>query len=298
MNLRKGFLALAVVVSAACASVAQAQTTLRYQFTEGEKLPYVLEQKMNMTMSIAGMDIKTKMDMTMEMSLNFLEKTKDGAAKMQIKVAHAKMTMDGPTGNVQVDSTDKEEPNDPIGKMLGGLVKGLGAMEMTATMLPTGEMKDVKVSEATLKAMKNLPGADMLGDLISPDSFKNMLGGLVFPTDAVAKGKTWNNKSEAKTALGKTTTDNTYTYEGPIQKDGATLEKFSVKPDTKIDVDPKAPVKLKVKGTKGSGQVLFDNKKGRLVETTTNQTTEMQIEAMGLTLDQTIQQTTTLRLKK
>ncbi len=295
---RQRFLALAVIVSGFLAASAPAQTTLRYQFKEGDKLPYVMEQKMKMLMSIMGMDIETKMNMTMELSLNVVALTKDGAAKMQFKVSHAKMSMDAPTGKVEVDSKDKNEPDDQIGKILGGVVKALGAMEMSGTMLPSGEMKDVQVSEATLKALKSLPGADKLGDVTSPDSFKTMLSNLVFPTDAISKGKTWENKSETKTPFGKSTTENKYTYEGSIQKDTATLEKISVKPNIKIVPDPNAQLKINIKDTKGSGQILFDNKKGRIVESTIQQTTEMAITANSLELSQTVQQTTTLRLKK
>ncbi|MSQ95231.1 MAG: hypothetical protein EXR98_11840 [Gemmataceae bacterium] len=295
---RNRFLALAVLVSALCVSAAPAQTTLRYQFKEGEKLPYVMEQKMKMLMSIMGMDIETKMNMTMELSLNVLELTKDGGAKMQFKVSHAKMSMDAVTGKVDVDSKDKDEPDDQVGKILSGVVKALGAMEMSGTMLASGEMKDIQVSEATLKALKALPGADKLGDVTSPDAFKTMVSNLVFPTDAISKGKTWNNKIETKTPFGKGITDNKYTYEGTIQKDGAALEKISVKPDTKIVADPNAQIKITIKDSKGSGHILFDNKKGRIIESITQQTTEMAISANGLDLTQTVQQTTTLRLKK
>jgi hypothetical protein len=286
------FAALAIVIGV---SAAQAQTTLRYQFKEGDKLPYVMEQKMKMTMSIMGVEIDTTMNMDMQMSLNVLEKAKDGGHVVQFKVAGAKMVMDGPTGKVTVDSTDKNEPDDPVGKILYGLVKAIGTMEMKGTMLPTGETKDVKLSEETAKALANVPGADKLGDAANGDALKSMLASIVFPNEAIMKGKTWTNKTDTKTQIGKTTTENTYTYEGADQNG---LEKIGVKPSIKIDADPNADVKIKLKNAKGTGQILFDNKNGRLVESTTTQTMQMQLNAMGIDLDQTIQQTTTLRLKK
>jgi hypothetical protein len=294
--LRKPILALAAALLSVAA--ANAQTTLRYQFKEGDKLPYTMEQKMKMTMNINNMDIETKMNMSMEMSINVLSVGKDGGAKVQIKMAAAKMSMEGPTGNFTVDSKDKGEPDNEIAKILSGVIKAIATMEMTGNMLTTGEMKDVNVSEETLKAMKNLPGADKLGDFMSPDSFKNLVSNLVFPADAVAKGKTWNHKSEAKSPFGKAITENTYTYEGPVEQDKMTLEKIAVKPDTKIEANPNADIKITIKSNKGSGHILFDNKSGRIYETVTQQTTEMQIAAGGLELGQVIEQTTTFRLKK
>src|SRR5204863_291446 len=115
-------------------------------------------------------------------------------------------SMEGPTGNVAVDSNDKEAPDDQIGKIMHGVIKATGSMEMTGTMLTTGEMKDGKMSEATIKALKEVPGADKAG--LSPDSFKTMVNGVVLPAEAVTKGKTWTHKSDATTPFGKTITEN------------------------------------------------------------------------------------------
>jgi len=296
MQLRNRCALIAVLMLSA--SAAQAQTTLRYQFKEGDKLPYVMEQKMKMTMNIMGMNIETTMDMTLNLALNVVEVNKDGSVQMQFKVNDAKMKMDGPTGKVDVSSTDKNPPDDEVGKILSQVIKAVGAMEMTGHMSATGETKNVKVSEATAKALQNVPGADKLGDGSYGESLKNMLSTLVFPTEAVDKGKTWTNKSESKTQFGNALTENTYTYEGTTEQNGATLQKISLKPSIKIEPNPNADIKVKVKDVKGSGQILFDNKIGRLIESTTTQSTEMQINAGGIDLEQRIEQTTTLRSKK
>ncbi len=291
-----------VLLSGLCAAVvssaASAQTTLRYKFKEGEKLQYVIEQKTKGTTSINNMEIDTKMNMSIDMTWNVIAVNRDGSAQMQIKVTRAKMSMDGPTGLIEVDSTQKNEPDDAIGKVFSQVIKATASMEMTGTMLATGEMKDIKVSEETIKAMKNLPGADKLGDILSPDSFKSMVSNLVFPAEAVTKGKTWTNKTDAKTPFGKVVTENTYTYEGAVQKESATLEKISIKPNIKMEPDPKAPIKIEVKDTKGSGQILFDNKTGRMIESTVNSTMQMQLSIAGMNLMQTTDQTMTIKLKK
>lgn len=293
-----------IVGSAVCAAViastalAQEPVKLRYKFKEGEKLAYALDQKMKMAMNVNGMDIDTKMNMKMEMSWNVVSVNREGGAQLQIKVNQVQLSMEAPNVNVEVDSKQKNEPDDQIGKIFYQIAKATATMEMTGTMLPTGEMKDVKVSEESLKALKNLPGADKVGDMLSPESFKSMVSNLVFPTEAVSKGKTWTNKSEIKTQMGKTVSDNTYTFDGPVQKDGVTLEKISIKPDVKIEPDPKAQFKVELKDSKGSGQILFDNKSGRMVESNVNQVMQMQIGVGGLNFNQTMDTNVTMRLKK
>ncbi|HZZ80130.1 MAG TPA: DUF6263 family protein [Gemmataceae bacterium] len=289
---------LSLVSVAVVASAASGQTTLRYKFKKDEKLNYVMDQKMKMTMNIMNMEIDTKMNMSMDMTWKILDVNQDGSAKLEIKVTHAKLSMDGPTGQIEVDSAMKDEPDDAVGKIFSQIVKATGAMEMSGTMLTTGELKDFKVSEATLKAMKNLPGADKVGNAITPESFKSMVSGLVFPNDAVTKGKTWTNKTENKTPFGKTVTENTYTYEGTTQKDKTTLDKIGIKPNMQIEADAKAEVKIKLKDSKGSGNILFNNTTGQMIETVTNQVMQMQLGVNNLNFDQTIDQTITIRLKK
>jgi Family of unknown function (DUF6263) len=288
---------LTLGVLAVLASTTQAQTTLRYQFKEGEKLQYVMDQKMKTAVSIMGKEIETKMNIWLEMTWT-VGKVENGAAQLKIKVTHAKMSMDGPTGVVEVDSMKKTEADDPIGKIFGQIVKALSTMEISGNMLPTGDLKDIKVSEETVKALKNLPGADKLGDVFSPDQFKTMVSNLTFPTEAIKKGKSWTSKNEAKTPVGKTVTENTFTYEGSAEKDGQTLEKFSVKPNIKIEPDPAAQIEIKLKDVKANSTIWFDNKAGRMVETSGNQRMEMQLSANGLMFNQTVDQTITLRLKK
>src|SRR5205807_1293910 len=148
----------------------------------------------------------------------------------------------------------------------------------------------------TVKAMQAIPGANQLGDLSHPDNFKDMISGIVFPTEAVAKGKSWSHKTETKSPAGKIISENVYTPEGTETRDGVTLEKIAFTPNIKIDPDPKA--QMKIKTIKAAGHTLFDNKVGRVVESTVNQTKVGTITVMGLTLDQTTTETTTIRLQK
>jgi hypothetical protein len=287
---------LAIALSAACASAAHAQTAMSYRFKEGDKLHYLLEQKTNSTMSLAGTDIVMKVNATLSMAWHVVEVQSNGSAYVKVKVTHSKMTMESLLGNVVVDSKDKDLPNDVAGKMLGQMNKAIASMEITGTMLPTGEMKDVKISDETAKAMKAVPGASDLGDLAHPDNFRDMISGIVFPTGTVSKGKSWTHKTEITAPAGKIMADNVYTFDETIQQGGVALEKISLKPEIKIQGNPKAT--MKVKSIKATGYTLFDNKAGRVVESSLNQTKTGSVSVMGLVLDSITEETTTIRLLK
>jgi len=289
------------VASVVLASAAQAQTTLRYKYKQGEKLHYVVDQDQKMSMSVLGMDVDMKTSMVMEMTWDTLKVDEKGAAIAKVTMTRVKIIMEGgPIGKVEVDSTDKDEPDDALPKMFSQIAKSIGTMEMTFTADPTGDIRDVKVSEGTIKKLKKLPGIPGGGDMFGPDSFKSIVHGSIIvpvPKEPISKGKSWTEKLDQKTSLGKMVGETKYTYEGEIEKNGRKLEKFSVKPELKIEPDPNAPIQMKMKGGSSKGVALFDNKVGRIAESTTEGTMRMEIEAGGMTIDVNSTQNTTIRLK-
>jgi hypothetical protein len=290
-----------LLASLALASAAQAQTTLRYKYKEGEKLQYVVDQDQKMTMNVLGMDVDMKQSMVMEMTWQTIKVDENGNATAKVTMNRVRLTMEGgPLGKVQVDSTDKDEPDDPLGQIFSQVAKSVGAMEMTFTADPTGDIRDVKVSEGTLKKLKKLPGIPGGGEMFGPDSFKSIVHGSIIipvPKDAISKDKSWSHKVEQKTGMGKMSSDTKYTYEGQIEKNGVKLEKLAAAPDLKIEADPNAPIKMTMKSSKGKGFALFDNKIGRIAESSSEGTMRMEIDAGGMTIDVNSTQTTTIRLK-
>jgi hypothetical protein len=287
---------LAVLVIAFAAPQAPAQTTLRYKFKEKDKLQYVLDQDTITTISVKGKEIDSRLHVIWDLDWTVVKVDDAGAATVEIKIARARMLVEGPLGKAAADSADKNEPDDDLRKSMAGNVKVMAAMELRGTMLPSGEMKNVKATAESVAAVKKLTDAKKDVDLLDSDVARSMQFATVFPTDALAKGKTWSKKLETKAGFGKTIIENTYTYEGPIEKDRLTLDKASIKVGMKFELDEKAPVKTAIKDVKSNGHLLFDNKVGRLVEAVINQRTEMVAEEKGVTANQTIEQSLTIRL--
>jgi hypothetical protein len=61
--------------------------------------------------------------------------------------------------------------------------------------------------------------------------------------------------------------------------------------------DPNAAVMAKLKSQKVTGKAFFDNKSGQLALVQVDQTTEMEINAGGNVIHQTLQQEVTLKRK-
>lgn len=277
----------------------QAQTQLRYQFKAGEKLNYVLEQKMDMTMSVMGQEIVMKINQTMDFSWHIQSVDAQGKAKIDQVFDRVRFTMDAPQGKVEYDSNNSKELDDPVGKILQPLFSGLVGNKFTMSMDRRGEVSDVTIPEKFKEAIKNIPNGGAGMDLFSEEGIKRLTSqtGVVFVEERVSKGKNWSRKTDMKLGMiGKIVTDNSYTFEGEAEKNGKKLEKIAIK--TKLEVEPadNATVTMKIKEQDAKGTILFDNKTGRIVETTFSQDVSQEVGAMGTAMEQKIKQNLTLKL--
>jgi hypothetical protein len=294
-------LACLVLLSAAgvCAAApAPEQTTLRYRFKEGEKLHYVLEQNMTMDMNVAGQDVKMEMKQLLEMTWHVTGVDKDGKARMTQTITRLRFNMDGPTGTFEYDSKAGKEPNDPVGEQVAPFLKALVGADMTLTMDSRGRIGDVKLSDKFKEAIKNMPGAAAGNDFASEEGLKRLTsqGGLTLPAGAAAKGDSWSSKLESKTPAGNMVVDTKFTYEGPETRDGKKLDRVALRPTATLEPDPNAAFALKIKSQDAKGTARFDNAAGRLVETGVTQVMEMEVDAGGQTVLQTVKSTTTMKL--
>jgi hypothetical protein len=274
---------------------AHGQTVLRYQFKEGQKLHYVLEQKVTMKMNVQGQDFETDMVQIYDISWNILSVGKDGSAKITEKFDRIRFTMNGPTGKTEYDSKDGKIPDDAVGQAMAPLFKALTNLEISMTMASTGALKDVKIPEAFLKAIQDLPG----GDMFSEENLKHLTNqaGLVFPKDAVTKGQTWEEKMELKIPMAKMSVTYLYAYQGPVTRGGKKLEAIGLKAVMKFEADPKSNATITLKSQDTKGTSYFDNKTGRLVETAMTQNFEMDVSADGQMGTVRMQQQITLKLQ-
>jgi hypothetical protein len=288
-----GLLALGVLCTGA---QAQAQTLLRYKFKPGEKLRYQMEQKMNMVMTVTGREVTADMTQTIDMSWEIKSVDQNGKAKMTQKFDRVRFTMNGPPpiGKVEYDSKEGTMPAGPFGPIF----KAMAGAEFSAVMDPRGKVSDVKAPEKLAEVFKKLPGSGA-GEMLSEEGLKHMISqsGIILPEEAVAKGKSWEQKVDMKMPFGKIDVRNTFTYEGPTTRGGAKLEQIAIQPKANLEADPNAAIKLKLNSQEAKGTAYFDNAAGRLAESGMTQTMEMEVSVMGTDITQKIEQKISLKLQ-
>ena len=302
-------IAFAALGSVVATSV-QAEGPLRWKFKVGEKLDYNMVQEMQMAASGPALPQEMKTSMRQEMKMTWDVQgvdDKTGEAVIRQKFDQVKMKMSTPVGGFEYDSKSEEAPTG-LGAMIAPMYKAMTEGEFEITMTSRGEVKDVKIPEQVIAALKNAPNAAAMGDIASADGFKKMIsqGALVLPEKPPKKGDTWTTKVEMKNpAFGKQTVETTYRYDGTKEIKGT---KFAViKPQLKMEFENQAAAKegqpqqpaaqqnvMKIKEQTSDGEVLFNIPAGRLQSTSLKQNVTIEANAnVNMKIDQKIDVTVT-----
>jgi hypothetical protein len=283
-------------------SAAKADVTLRYKFNDGEQLHYEMEQKMNMEINAAGQNTRIATEQTIDMTWKILSVDKDGTAKMTQKIDRVRLMMDGlPTGKLEFDSKEGKDIDGPVGQAITPILKALAGAEFDVTMDAQGKITNFKIPPDLAEAFKNRPaGAGGAGgDLFSAEGLKHMVGqgSMVFPSQPIAKGKTWEQQFDMKLPTGgKMKMVNELTYGGPATANGKKFEKIMMKPKMTLEAGENAAIQMELKDQDSKGEANFDNEAGRLDNMNMTQIMNMAITVNGMTLDQKTEGKVTMKL--
>jgi hypothetical protein len=291
LNSKLGGVVLAVVfvwASSFAATNATAQEPLRWKLETGQKLNYNMVQ--DMKIGVAGGpagDQNMTVHQVMNMIWNVVDAKEDGALiRQKFERVQTKMMMP-PLGTIEYDSASDQAPVG-LAAMLAPVYKALTEAEFELTMTPRGEIKDVKIPEKFLEALKNSPNAAALGDLATPEGFKKMMSqsALVLPENAPQAGEVSTTKSELNAPFGgKQIVETTYRYDGTKDIDGVEVAVFqpTMKMAYQGDNQPK------IKDQESSGEILFNVDAGRMHSSKLDQKMTLeQAAGMQMTIDQSI----------
>jgi hypothetical protein len=290
---RVALLACAMVATLASIAPRANAVELRWKFTPGQKLNYNMVQ--DMTMGTAGgplgpQSVTMRQEMVMTWQVEGVdEKTGEAVIKQKFDQVKMKMTLPG-LGGFEYDSKSEEPPMGPAA-MLAPMYKVLTQSEFELTMTTRGEIKEVKIPEEVLKALKNSPGAASMGDMATPEGFKKMIsqGALVLPEKEPKEGETWTTKVEVNNPMaGKQVIQTTYQYEGTREMDGVNFAVF--KPKLEMTFEGTEQLQMKVAEQDSSGEILFNVDAGRLHSSKLEQDVSIDVTAGGQTMQQKIEQ--------
>ncbi len=282
-----------VVVLGAAARANAADTTLRWKFVAGQKFVYGMIQKTAITSHAMDKKVEMTITQTMDMSWEIKSVGTDGTAEMVQTIDRIKLDMSGPAGNLALDTADAQDPQG-VPEQMSKLIRAMAGAPFTAKVSRRGEFLDVKLPPKLLKAFEEAgPMATMFG---GDDGLKKLFeqSMLVFPEEAISQGKSWKGVRKMPMPLGSMVINMTYTLLAPEGSD----QKIGVDAKIEIEANKDAPVELKVTAQEMKGHYRFDNTAGILKSTDVVQKMTMTVNANGQQIDQDVESTVKLDLKK
>jgi hypothetical protein len=290
-------LAVAMLLVGLGSSTAQAQakTTLRWKFKEGDALHYSMDQTTVSTgQDPGGREVKQTLGLIMDMTWKVKAVDASGVASMIQTIDRVRASASSPLGKFSFDSKEAGD----AASAAGPLFKMLVGAEFSSKMNPRGELVEIKLSDkllATLRGDNEPAGAQ---GQFSEEGLKNMLAQMVVPLPeaGVNVGETWQRKMAIPAGLeGQTRQiEQTFTYKGPQPGPGGpeaidfTTKSEPPKPD------PNVPVVLKKETA--TGRFEFDNAAGRIGKSNVVESVEAVLTLEGKEVPQKVETTRVLTL--
>jgi len=253
------------------ATAGQAQVTLRWKLQPSDKLHYAIVS--DSTMSFRSGDLPFALVQRQTVDLTWEVQAVDEQGTVTFTQTAERMRFMVKWNDQQpmnYDSDTKDQPQDPIGKMLTTAVGALVKQPIQLKMAADGRLVELNLPAAIREKLKQAGSTNQLGTFFSEEGMKRMFDLMQLPDEPVTEGMSWQRESEiSDPATGKQLIATTFTYAGSEDQDGQALEKISL--SMKLDLKPAAgqPLKTEIKEQESKGLVLFDNTAGRLVSSKT-----------------------------
>jgi hypothetical protein len=238
----------------------QAQTTLRWKLTAGEKLAVAVTQNTTSEVTYSGKTTKTKIDLAMDLTWRVIA-VENEKIRLEQSISRLSVSFDAPpAGRVQYDSAEQEKLTGPA-KEIAASLQPLLAAKVEITMNDRGEILEAKeIKNAAASA-----GPTAAASLISPEAVQQLLKQplVVLPEKPVSTGDTWTTKNDLQSALGPAQQTTTFRYAGPAEVEAKKVELIEV--TTTLKLTPPATAKITLKEHTQTGTVRFDAAAGRVV---------------------------------
>ncbi len=243
---------------------------LKWKFEKDRPFYQEITTTTEQAMKVMGTDVTQNQQQTFYFSWTPKEQHKDGSWVLTRKIEAVKMDMEIGGNRIKYDSTKDIGRANPLGDFFKALVGSEFEMKISPEM-KVGEIKGrddfinklIKANPQMEPLLKQILGEDALKQMAEP-AF------VALPNMPVKKGQSWEPKPTTLNMgpIGSYETTYKYTYDGTQGQ----LDKIKVQSTLKYRApaadDGNLPFKIKtadIKSEKGSGTILFDRAKGRII---------------------------------
>ena len=267
---------------------------LEWKFKTGDVLTYNVQNTMDSTAVVNGVQSGSSIQQTMRMVWDVETRGADGSYVLGQTIQRIKVRMSPDGQNFrEFDSGSSELPSDPIVRSLGNMFGKIVNQRFRVTMAPTGEIRNVEVPPGLLETLRTAAAGTPGG--LDDEGLKQMLGqtSVILPSGEVEKGHIWSSKQEIVMPFGTLNVSPQMTYRGITDSGIAAIQYIP-----SVELEPKrgTPVKLSLTRSDGTGSVKFDVGRGRIARMQLDLDMDMVTEVRGQKITQKLKQKTLMTL--
>jgi hypothetical protein len=239
---------LALLPAAAVVPVGAAEVDLSPRYEQGDKLAFEAEVEIEQTLTLAGMDVETKVSTFEIKHQEVTGQAEGGGTKQRIHSSKLQFELTLPGGiTVSFDSDNPDRESDvPELNDLLKMLKVASRTEMNAELDRQGQLKELAVKAEGAEDLD-----DTFKSYLEPDKLKQQLKQELerIPTRPVAEGDTWTRAETFDAGSGQIFTYTaTYKYEGRVEEQGQTYDKVTAtyaRPTFEIQAGSQLPIAVK-----------------------------------------------------
>jgi hypothetical protein len=296
LDVRGGFryFPAVILLAAACVQAGSGPTleaaeVLRWKFKPGDTLRFSIEQKLNISMKGMETERKSTRTQTEDIRWKVISVAPDGEAEITHRIERVRMKAEEPPYMpFDFDSATSKTAQPGFEAVTRQLMSQVGG-EFNFKIKPNGEITDIKVSEETIKHLRESAPAGSPEAEVSEKAVKDSLlqsGPPAFPDGPLEPGKAWSSKpARFPLQFAFLILEKTFTYQGPDPK-SAKLHLVDIQTTVKLEPIEGTDVKATIRKQEGKGGLTFDVEAGRVVHSRLGMKVDMAITAMGQTIEQ------------
>ena len=265
--------------------IVRAQGILAWKLTAGESLNYTITQGTEMQVSLAGQRQNMKLNQVMTLVWNINDVTSTESSMDQI-IKRVQLSSDGGIiGNFQFDSQDTNPAESGVARSISDVFGKVIDQPFKVTMKNNGTIGAVQVPDAILRT---LPATGVVNE----QTLRQMMtqSAVTFPDTPVSTDDSWESNQKVDVQFGTMNIGSKLTYRGRDPETGHAV--IEVLPSLSITANEESPQTISLTSSEGTGRILFDTERGRVVRSDLDLTMKMKVSQF----DQTVRQRTRMEL--
>lgn len=281
-------LASAMALAALC-SPAAAQTPLRWRFTSGETVQYVITLQSANRSADGAAALNTTMQVGLQQKVESVDET--GVATITQTIPRIQVRIDAATGSSEYDTTSGKKP-DGMTRWMAPMLHAVLNKPVRFKMSPLGQISELKLVKGKMEEIQEAVKGDELGRLFTEAGIGEALGFVNVLEQPLYPGSRWPRAVVLENpVLGKQNIETVYTFQGMENRAGKMLARITSTSQTSFLAGEKQSATVRVREQTTSGTAYFDPALGKLVESEQKSQMRLQVSFSGNTLNQNMEMT-------